>query len=110
MTTPKHPYANKLAYTLTTWRECVIWCACEGGGWRECVAQVYGVFGLHHTVVENEGYAYDTLTHIPTGKALMCGATGEEREQLVALAERLTALGDWNTRSVGKLKRLREAM
>ncbi len=31
MTTPKHPYANKPLYVLDYWRECVIWCACEGG-------------------------------------------------------------------------------
>lgn len=29
MTTPQHPYTNPLAYTTTTWRECVVWCACE---------------------------------------------------------------------------------
>lgn len=107
MTTPKHPYTNPLPFTLTTWRKCVIWCAMSGGGVREVVAQVYGVWAFHHTVVEDEGYAYDSLTHIPTGKVL-CHSTGDV--DLRELAERLTALGDWNTRSVGRLKRLREAM
>ncbi len=102
MTTPKHPYANKLAYTLQTWRECVIWCACEGGGWREVDADVVGAMAVHKSI-DGNGF---TLTHIPTGKAIV------QTHRFAAMDEavRLTALGDWNTCSVGKLKALREAM
>lgn len=105
MTTPKHPYTNKLPYTLSTWRECVIWCAMGDGDWRECVAQVYGVFAVH----KGEGdYCYGwVITHIPTGKRVEFQRSTWDAQQL---AERLTSLGDWNTRAVWRLKGLREAM
>lgn len=107
MTTPKHPYANKLPYTLQTWRECVIWCACEGGGWREVHARVYGALCLHESLRGNHCH---TITHIPTGKRML-DVAGEQRVGMCEfIIERLTSLGDWNTRSVGKLKALREAM
>jgi hypothetical protein len=102
----KHPYANKLAYTLTTWRECVIWCACEDGGWRECNARVYGALAMHRAL-EPQEHLWQ-VTHIPTGKKVEDDP--EPYFSAQDYIERLTSLGDWNTRSVGKLKRLREAM
>lgn len=100
----KRPYANKLPYALSTWRECVIWCACEGGGWRAVNASVFGAFGVHESL--KRGFYEHTVTHIPTGKRIY----GAHVVWCKAMVERLTALGDWNTRAVGKLKALREAM
>jgi hypothetical protein len=106
MTTPKHPYTNPLPYTTTTWRECVIWCAMSGGV-RPVNASVMGALAVHKSfkrLVHNQ-WVY-TITHIPTGKAI-----GHAHKSVAMKeAERLTALGDWNTRSPARLKALREAM
>lgn len=101
---------GRMAYTNTRWRECVIWCWCEGGSVREVQASVIGAFGVHHTINAKDVWRHDTLTHIPTGKALMHAAGMNECDDMMALAERLTALGDWNTRSPARLKQLKAAM
>lgn len=99
---PAH-YINRMAYTNTRWRECVIWVRTTGGV-RECNANVFGAFGIHESMDELAGFV---LTHIPTGRQAHRSVL---RVLVQQHAERLTALGDWNTTSASRLLTLREAM
>ena len=100
---PAH-YINRMAYTNTRWRECVIWVRTNGGV-RECNANVFGALAVHETVEQN--WWPFSLTHIPTGLWVRGAGIAVILHEH---AERLTALGDWNTTSASRLLALREAM
>jgi len=95
-------YMGRMPYTSATWRRCRIWLRTTAA--PRCVeADVIGACGVHVAPYSVDGEQVWTLTHIPTGRAIMDRPERDAR----AVAEALASVArELNTASAGKARRV----
>lgn len=95
-------YMGKMPYTSEKWRKCRIWLRTESA--TRCVeADVIGACAVHVAPYSVDGEPVWTLTHIPTGRAIVDRPVDDARAVAEALA---SVAGELNTASVGKARRV----
>lgn len=93
---------GRMPYTSATWRRCRIWLRTESA--TRCVeADVIGACAVHVAPYSVDGEQVWTLTHIPTGRAIVDRPVADAR----AVAEALASVArELNTASVTRARKV----
>jgi hypothetical protein len=102
LTMTESNYMGRMPYTSEKWRKCRIWLRTESA--PRCVeADVIGAVGVHVAPYSVDGEQAWTLTHIPTGRAIVDRPVNDAR----AVAEALASVArELNTASVTRARKV----